>query len=68
VYDYCAPSSSADGCVGRLRQIAADGFTVVLNYAALSADRNSLRRYLAAAARLHVQLIWSMKDRDRRRR
>ena len=62
VYEYCAPSSSRDGCVGRLEQIAAGGFRVVLNYAAFDADADQVRHYIAAAARLRVKLIWPMKD------
>ncbi len=62
VYEYCAPSASRDGCVGRLEQIAAGGFRVVLNYAAFDADPGRVRHYIAAAARLRVKLIWPMKD------
>jgi hypothetical protein len=63
VYEYCAPASSSDGCVGRLRQIAAAGFKVVLNYAVFDAGSAELLRYMSTAARLRLQLIWPMKDR-----
>jgi hypothetical protein len=62
VYEYCAPATSPDGCVGRLRQIAAGGFQVVLNYAAFDASRGQVQRYMSAAARLGVKLIWPMKE------
>jgi hypothetical protein len=62
VYEYCAPASSSDACVGRLRQIAAAGFKVVVNYEAFDADSAQLLRYMNAAARLRLQLIWPMKD------
>jgi hypothetical protein len=62
VYEYCAPASSPDGCVGRLRQIAAGGFGVVLNYAVFDADSAQIRRYMSTAESLGVKLIWPMKD------
>lgn len=62
VYEYCAPTPSADRCVERLRNIAAGGFSVVLNYAVFQADSDQLRQYMDAAARLGVKLIWPMKD------
>lgn len=61
-YEYCAPASSPDGCVGRLRQIAAGGFGVVLNYAVFDADSAQIRSYMDAAASLGLKLIWPMKD------
>lgn len=63
VYEYCAPAVSADACVARLRGIAAGGFRVVLNYAALDATRDQLETYMQASAALGVKLIWPMKDR-----
>jgi hypothetical protein len=62
VYEYCAPAASRDGCVGRLQEIAAGGFRVVVNYAAFDADAAQVRHYIAAAARLRLKLIWPMKD------
>jgi hypothetical protein len=63
VYEYCAPAAATDGCVGRLRQIAAAGFGAVLNYAAFDADRAELERYMKAAAALGLKLIWPIQER-----
>jgi len=63
IYEYCAPATSGDACVSRLRKIAAGGFRVVLNYAVFDADRAQLERYMDAAGQLGIQLIWPMKDR-----
>jgi hypothetical protein len=62
IYEYCAPQNSADGCRGRLSQIAAGGFKVVLNYAVFYADPEELRGYMDQAARLGLKLIWPMQD------
>lgn len=62
VYEYCAPADSPDGCVGRLRQIAAAGFRVVLNYQMFAADLRQLERYMHVAQGLGVKLIWPMQD------
>jgi hypothetical protein len=62
VYEYCAPAHSADGCVSRLRQIAAGGFRVVLNYQVLAANRSQLEHYMRVAQSLDVKLIWPMQD------
>jgi hypothetical protein len=62
VYEYCAPLTSTDGCIGRLRQIAAAGFRVVLNYQMFVADRSQLERYMEVAGTLGVRLIWPMQD------
>jgi hypothetical protein len=62
IYGYCAPATSPDGCVGRLRQIAAAGFRVVVNYQAFNADRSQLERYMRVAQSVGVKLIWPMQD------
>jgi hypothetical protein len=62
IYEYCAPAQSPDGCIGRLRTIAAGGFRVVLNYALLDSSSGQLQRYMNAAAASGVKLIWPMKD------
>jgi hypothetical protein len=62
VYEYCAPANSADGCLGRLRQIAAGGFGAVLNYAVFDSDQAQLERYIGAAVHLRIKLIWPMDD------
>ena len=63
VYEYCAPAASPDGCTARLRQIAAGGFKVVLNYAVFQADKGQLQRYMQVAAGLRLKLIWPVNDR-----
>lgn len=62
IYEYCAPQSSADGCLGRLSRIAAGGFAVVLNYAVFHANPAQLRAYMDQASRLGMKLIWPMQD------
>jgi hypothetical protein len=61
IYEYCAPQTSSDGCLGRLSQIAGGGFKVVLNYAVFDADPAQLRAYMDQAARSGVKLIWPMQ-------
>ncbi len=62
VYEYCAPASSVGTCIARLRQIAAAGFKVVVNYQSFVAYEPQLRQYMRAAARLGLTLIWPMND------
>lgn len=62
LYEYCPLASGAERCVGRLTDIAAGSFAVVLNYAVFQADSVQLRRYMDVATRLGLKLIWPMKD------
>jgi hypothetical protein len=47
-------------CVSRLRQLRADGFTIVLNYSGLYGSSDEVRQYAAAAASLGIRLIWPL--------
>jgi hypothetical protein len=62
VYEYCPPARDESACLARLRQISRGGFSAVLNYRQLTADRSALLRYARAAERQGVEIIWPLKD------
>jgi hypothetical protein len=58
VYEQCGPASSGESvCLGRLDQIRAAGFDVVLNYTLWYASADQLKSYIDHAHALGMQVI-----------
>lgn len=61
VYEECGPAlSGSDVCIARLREIAAAGFKIVLNYTAWYGSAQQVTEYADAAHALGLQLIWPL--------
>lgn len=61
VYESCAPRDG-DMCLERLKNIAAGGFKLVLNYSQLNGNAEQIIAYANEAHRLGIQIIWGMSN------
>ena len=61
LYESCSPSKG-EICLNRLEQMAAAGFTVVINYNQLDATAAQELAYAQKAHELGMKIIWDMDD------
>jgi len=61
LYEYCAPVTGIR-CLDRLKQMAAAGFKLVLNYAQLYGTANEELVYAEQAQELGLKVIWAMNN------
>jgi hypothetical protein len=61
LYEECPPSAGAR-CLERLKQIAAGGFTLVLNYGQLYGSAAQELAYARQAQALGMKIIWAMHN------
>jgi hypothetical protein len=62
LYESCRLDTTEQQCLHRLTQIAAGGFTLVLNYDVLSASADQLIAYLNQANLLHMRVILALNN------
>jgi len=61
LYESCAPQDGSR-CLDRLKQMAAGGFTLVLNYDQLNGTAEQQLAYAKRAYSLGMRVIWAMSD------
>lgn len=61
VYESCAPRDG-NMCLDRLKNIAAGGFKLVLNYSQLNGNAEQIIAYANEAHSLGIQIIWGMSN------
>lgn len=60
-YDSCAPEKGST-CYNRLKQMAAAGFTLVLNYDQFSGNAQQQLAYASYAGQLKMKVIWALNN------
>ncbi len=63
LYESCAPRKGPQ-CLDRLKQMAAGGFSFVLNYDQLSGNAEQQLAYARQAHSLDMEVIWAIKSHD----
>jgi hypothetical protein len=61
LYEGCAPKKG-ELCIDRLKQMAAAGFTLVLNYSQLAGTAEQILAYAKQANALRMKIIWAMNN------